>query len=243
MRLLLLVFLITFVNFTSMAQDGALNWPAGLFQASTLQRQFFNPFKNYFTQVLESHALMSGVNSLTLFEDNEPELQIYWSIENYGVSVYYRTSEKTFSMLVEAEGDLDPMKLALFDFSSLESKDEFRILFPDLDYSFTKEKRDNKDFLTFSPQWGSIYFFQKITDDELESRMWYQCSECSGEPVWFRYQRDGLPNYYIGQLVQNVSPQRYLNIANRYYLSGITSHTTMILARRKVEFGFPKTVK
>lgn len=227
------------LSFILIPRAFALEWPSGLFKADTLQRQFFTPFKNYFAQVMESHAIQPKDNGLIIFDSREIELEIDW-VQNAGLlSIFYRTKDRELVILVASESQLNAFEIAVFNFDSLISESNFRIDIPLLNYSLTKETRGDSVNLTFSPAWGDIFFEQKIAFSELESRMWYNCTECSGEPILFRQIEGGAPTFFVGELVQSVSPQRYLNIANRFYLSGISSQSSALLNQLKPSYSFP----
>ncbi|MAZ48088.1 MAG: hypothetical protein CME65_05975 [Halobacteriovoraceae bacterium] len=227
------------LSFFMFSKAYALEWPSGLFKADTLQQQFFTPFKNYFVQVIESHAIQPKNGGLIIFDEGEVELEIDW-VQNAGIlSLFYRSKNSELVIFVESEGELNVSEIALLNFDSLFSSPSYRLDIPKLNYSLSKKTRGNSVNLTFSPAWGNIFFEQKITRTELESRMWYNCSECSGEPILFRQIEAGVPTFFVGELVQSVSPQRYLSIANRFYLSGISSQSSTLLSQLKSSYSFP----
>lgn len=219
----------------------SLSWPAGLFQAQSLQIQFLNPFKNYFVQVLESHAIQPRFQGLSIYEGDKIELDIDWVWRDGELSVFYRTSRDLFIMTVEAQQIENPQELAVLNFDSIINQPDFRINFNQIMYSLQKTTQRGEISLVFSPDWGNIFYREIKTEQELEGRMWYNCATCSGEPLLFKQKREGIPSYFVGQLVESVSPQRFLNIANRFYLSGIRRQSSTILSQLQNRFGFPKT--
>lgn len=219
----------------------SLAWPRDFYSIDSLNQRFYAPFKNYFDQIFDLYPVQYLPQGFRIYDDHGHHIELEVSFQRTGSTAvfYYRTHEKNFSMVVTAQ-DLNSLEdIARFDLSTIVKQAEFEIYFPEIDYLMRKKTIAEKTEMLYDPSWGEVFLNELRKKAYSESRMWFNCAQCSGEPLIFTQDLIGdqvIKHYFIGGLVNEVAPQRFLEMANMWYLSSLFRQSDSIISSMKKYF-------
>lgn len=241
------LFTIIALIFTFSIRASDLIWPQDLYRIDTLNTNFFMPVKNYFSQLITVYPIQYRPNGFRLF-DNHQRNRVLLDVnyENKGIwkHINYRTfSGRTFRVSIKSDSVVDMHELGFFKLDKIIQNPSFEIHLLSINYQMTKTTVGRLVEMRYRPEWGTVHLNETTDENFLESRMWFYCERCSGEPLIFvasKNQSHMEKRYFTGKLVEEVSPQKFLEIAGRWYLSSITRQSKSVLKKMFKNFDFPK---
>lgn len=221
----------------------AVEWPSDMYRIHQLNANFVAPINNYFIQLKNKFGFQYLADGYRVYNDNDQVIiQCHFRLINNTLKVIYYNQDSRFEFQAHPVKREQINQIIELNFTELIQLDNFRIDFVSLDYSLFKVTTDQTSTMNFKPAWGQVFIREIEGAQRLESRLWFHCQTCSGEPLLYIGQKSsfGQSNFfYQGDLVREISPRRFFEIANNGYLPSLTRQHRSILSQMQNSFNWP----
>jgi hypothetical protein len=240
LKIIIFLFLLSFGS----AYSAELNWPKEQYSIDSINRGFFGRLNSYIQIIKTKNPFKVTQNGFHIYHhrNNHPIVKASYKMSNGFTYLVYKSRNQKFIIKVRNSDESIAMDLLNFDFEQLLERDEYNIQMPSADLKFSRRTTSAGDHMLYSLDWGKLNLVENRAEDSLKSKFWIQCEECSGKALTFVLQRNGDSNkrfYFLGRLQEEVAPKTFYQLANRWYLPGITEYVESIIFKLQKRYGWP----
>lgn len=225
-----------------------LNWPKDHYTISSTNVVVINTFRNYFELLKTKYATKysSSFDRMDFLDHGNVILTIrikrYRNFDLITYQSYSNGEGKVNSIKIFSDHKLSNLELLNFDLFSLVNANTYKIDFIGFQNSLNVDTNSDTKLCTFSFSWGAIYLREIYRTDELSSRLWYSCSNCNGDPLYFiysNYENIERKSYFKGTSQVPVTPTSFYNSAKYGYLGEVYRQIESVLSILKSYYGWP----
>ncbi|MFT6631948.1 MAG: hypothetical protein ACJAS4_001910 [Bacteriovoracaceae bacterium] len=240
MKIISLFFLLILSN----AFGAELNWPNGHYNIDSINSGFFGRLNSYMKIIRTKNPFRMTPNGFYIYHhrNNQPIVKASYKISNGFTYLVYKSRNQKFIIKVKNSDERIARNLLSFDFNDILQGKEFNIQMPSADLRFIRKHTSAGELMSYWLDWGKLSLLETKTQESLKSRFWIQCERCSGENLTFVMKQDGdsfKRFYFLGKLQEEVSPKTFYQLANRWYLPGITEYVESIIFKLQKRYGWP----
>ena len=240
MKVISLIFLFIFSN----AFGAELTWPKEHYNIDSINRVFFGRLSSYIEIIKTKNPFRITPNGFHIYHhrNNQPIVKASFKLSNGFTYLVYKSRNQKFIIKVRNSDETIARNLLNFDFSDILQRKEFNIQMPSADLRFIRKNTSAGELMSYWLDWGKLSLLESKTQESLKSRFWIQCERCSGENLTFvlKKERESIKRFYfLGKLQEEVAPKTFYQLANRWYLPGITEYVESIIFKLQKRYGWP----
>lgn len=239
----------------------AASWPENMYTVEKIFNEQFSTLRSYIQNLKINYPYKVFSQKIVFYEDNGVEYKEIFRLQMRILNekgyikqtiLFISPENKQEKFVYERWGEdkqgMRPYSLlefTAFDFYFPQNIDRLRLEFQQqkVYQEVVFSALNVKSHYRLYDYSSDVFHQERVLEHQLYSKLWYQCSSCTGEPLVVsmdtRAGYMGNMSYYFGIPLEFVTPKAFFTKANRFYLSGIFHAFKSIPDTGGMNYGWP----